>query len=410
MTDDPQAPAGVGPFRGQIVRAEAADEVVSPAYDAMSVERRRAFRRENPLSYLHVTRSAEDEPDAETVDSATLARRGRASLETLIDRGCFGRPAEPAFYAYRLVEGSHTQTGVVCEVAGHHMARVGRPHEATQPGRTALLAEHFRVVRAASSPVACAVRDDGRLERLLDTVTSSRPMLDLRGTDDIRQSVWRIPDGADTARLRALLSNSSLYIIDGHHRSAALEQLRAEGIELPVLAAVFPEQSLYLVGFHRLLRLDDRIDAAEFLRRVARRFPIEETTALFTVAAGTIAMVVDGRWFRVHFDERPIRGGARIRLGSLDPVVLDREILRAIVGDGGPADITYTPDTRPFPEIVEDASAAGRIPIFVPPVSIDDMMAVADGGLIMPAKSTYFTPKVRSGLFLRRFEDQFGSG
>lgn len=388
------------------MRPEAAADVVSPAYDAMSSAQRQGFRRDHPDSYLHVTRSTEDEPDADTVDNTTLVSRGRVALDRLVRKDLFVTPGPPAFYVYRLVEGAHAQCGLVCEIPSDHLARTARPHEATRPDRTALLTEHFRVVRAASSPLACAVRDDGGLERELDAATTSEPLLDFAGGDGVKQTVWRIDDPAAAERLSARLDEEQLFIIDGHHRCAALQQIRAEGVTLPVLTAIFPEQSLRLVGFHRLLRLAGSMTASELLDRIGRRFRVESTAPLMTVAPGSIAVVVDDRWFRVHFDERPVDGDAIVRLGSLDPVVLDREILRSIVAETtGEVDITYTPDIEPFPVILATARAQGRVPIFVPPVSIEDMMAVAEGGVIMPAKSTYFTPKVRSGVFLRRFDD-----
>lgn len=388
------------------MRPEAAAAVVSPAYDALSSAQRKRFRDDHPDSYLHVTRSAEDEPDADTVDNTTLVARGRAALESLVAKELFVSHGAPAFYVYRLVEGAHAQCGLVCEIPSDHLDRVARPHEATRPDRTALLAEHFRVVRAASSPVACAVRDDGGLERELDSATTAEPILDIAGDDGLQQTVWRIDDPEATERLISRLDEEQLFIIDGHHRSAAVQQIRREGVTLPVLTAIFPEQSLRLVGFHRLLRLAESMTPEQLLDRIRRRFRLESTPPLTTVAPGTIAIVVGDRWYLVHFDERPVAGDAVVRLGSLDPVVLDREILRSIVArDAGEVDITYTPDIEPFPVIVEAAHARGRLPIFVPPVSIEDMMAVAEGGVIMPAKSTYFTPKVRSGVFLRRFDD-----
>ena len=120
-------------------------------------------------------------------------------------------------------------------------------------------------------------------------------------------------------------------------------------------------------------------------------------------------MVLDDEWHLVHFDERPVAGGASILLGSLDPVVLERELLLGIVGRHSAFDIAYVPDIEPFAVIVAEAAENDQIPIFVPPVAVADMMAVAQGGVIMPAKSTYFTPKVRSGVFLRIFDELDGN-
>lgn len=378
-----------------------ADQVVSPAYDAMTVEQRKAFRLRHPHSYLHVTRTAEDEHDADTVDQATLVARGRASLEAMLAKDLFLTYGEPAFYIYRLVKGAHAQIGLICEISSDYYAGIARPHEATRPDRTALLAEHFETVRAASSPISCAVRDDGSLERELDSATDSQPVLDVLGDDGLQQTVWRVHDYAAHARLVERLADEPLFIIDGHHRSAANEHLREQNKKVPVLAAVFPEQSLHLAGFHRLVRLPQAVRPSEIASMIQRRFAVEQVEPLDAVEPGTTAFVVDGVWHLVRFDERPIAGGPQVVLGSLDPVVLEREIFDALLEPHGPIDVATVPDADPFAEIAQLAEAQNRVPFFVAPVAIDDMMAVAEGGLMMPPKSTYFTPKVRSGVFLR---------
>lgn len=394
--------SGIRPFRGSVVRQVVAHDVVSPAYDALTVQQRRAFRTDHPNSYLHVTRSAQDESDADTVDNATLVARGRAALEKLLEQNLFDDHGGPAFYIYRLRLAGHQQTGLVCEIPGDYYSAVSLAHEATRSERAALLAEHFTTVRAASSPVACAVRDaDGTLESELKAASQSEPLLVVTTEDGLQQAVWRIDDVDLESRLIDTLQHQPLFIIDGHHRSAAIEHLHQQGETLPVLTAIFPEQSLSLVGFHRLLKLGSEIDSKEVLRRISRRFRVELTSDVTTVAAGSVALFLDETWYIVHFDEPPVGGSAQIRLGALDPVVLEREILRTIVGSMGTYDVSYMPDTEPFSVIVATAKSQGRIPLFVPPVAIDDMMAVAAGGEVMPPKSTYFMPKVRSGVFLR---------
>lgn len=399
---------GIQPFDGMVVQQHIADDVVSPAYDALTVAQRQRFRADHPDSYLHVTRSAADEPDAATVSNTALVTRGRTALERLLDANVFVSHGRPALYVYRLIDGAHVQCGLVCEMPADYYHSVAKPHEATQPERADLLAEHFTTVKAASSPIACAVRDDGSLERELDAMTHDEPLVDITGSDGLQQTVWRIDDASAQDRIMTLLQDEPLFIIDGHHRSAANQRLHQAGTSLPVLASIFPEQSLRLVGFHRLVRIAQVVDHRALLREIQRRFRVETVSDVAAVSAGQAALVLDGEWHVVYFDEPPIAGSAQILLGSLDPVVVERELLRGIFARHGSLEIAYMPDTEPFAVIVDDANASGQIPIFVAPVAIADMMAVAEGGVIMPAKSTYFTPKVRSGLFLRQFGEPTG--
>lgn len=397
--------SGIRPFRGMVVRPEVAHDVVSPAYDALTVSQRRQFRLDHPDSYLHVTRSAADEPDADTVDNITLVNRGRAALEQILSKNLFTTHGEPAFYVYRLTEAGHSQYGVVCEVGAEYFAAVAQPHEQTEQLRAALLAEHFLTVRAASSPIACAVRDTGDLEDVLRSAAVGDSVLDMTGADGLRQTIWRVSDPDVAEALSAAVDHASLFIIDGHHRAAANQHILDTGTSLPVLAVVFPEQSLHLVGFHRLVRLPDALDETTLLHGLRRRFSVEATSDVASVAAGSIATFLLGEWQIVRFDERPVSGDSGIRLGSLDPVVFEREVLQSIVGAAGDVDVSYMPDVEPFATMVAIADSERRVPFFVPPVSMDDLMAVATGGRVMPPKSTYFTPKVRSGLFLRLLDE-----
>ena len=365
---------------------------------------RRQFRSDHPDSFLHVTRSAEDEPDGADIDNATLVTRGRRALDRLMERDVFVSHGDPAYYVYRLAIGDHEQHGLVCEVPSTYYRSVAKPHEAVRAERAGLLAEHFETVGAASSPIACAARDDdGSLQSWLIDACVGDPILELRSDDGLQQTVWRCDDPEFARRVEGHLAETPLFIIDGHHRSAANQELYDRGIDVPVLATIFPDRSLQLVGFHRLLSLADPEVIDEVLHRISRRFKTEEVAALDGLDVGHVALVVDGRWHLVTFDERPLAGSAEIVLGSVDPVVLEREILRSIVAPITEFSVSYIPDLGSFEAIIDMARANQRVAILVPPVSMAEMMAVAEGGGIMPAKSTYFTPKVRSGVFLLPF-------
>lgn len=398
----------VSPLRGQVVRQDRVADVVSPAYDALTVPQRRQYRAEHPLCYLHVTRSAPDEDDADTVDNATLVRRGRAALEDLLAADVFAGPEEPALLVYELQTATHRQRGVVAEVSGREFQRAAKPHEATRPERAALLAEHFRFVRAASSPVACTLERGARLDAALSGIDDDKAVVEHTGADGLTQRIWRVTDPQRVEEINASLINDDLFIIDGHHRAAANAQLLAEGADVPVLVAIFAPEVLQLRGFHRLVKLPAEMDEAAFIARVARRFSVESHDEQREPVAGSVEIGAAGGWHTVRFDERPSSGSAVVRLGSLDPSVVEREIITAIVRrDCADADVEYMPDEGDAHAVAAHAASLGRVPILVPAVTVADMVEVADGGLTMPAKSTYFVPKVRSGLFLRLLDDAF---
>ena len=167
------------------------------------------------------------------------------------------------------------------------------------------------------------------------------------------------------------------------------------------IRVTFPPETLGLAGFHRLVSLGD-LDPAEFVHRVGRRFVVEHLGAPAEPSAGSVVMAVQGEWLRVRFDERPVAGSGLVHLGALDPSIVEREIVNAIVArPGEPADVTYLPGTTDLDFVASHAASEDRVPIFVAPIDIADMIKVATGGVTMPPKSTYFVPKVRSGVFLR---------
>lgn len=389
------------PFVGHVVRPERALEVTSPAYDALSVPERQRFRAENPLSYLHVTRSAADEPDAATVDNATLVARGKASLDRLIAADVFASVAAPALYVYGLHVDGHSQLGLVGEYAAEVFAELAIPHEEVSDERVKLLADHFTTVGAASSPVAAAVRDDGGLQLDLEQAARSTPVLDFHAADGLHQQVWRVDDAELAKRLHERMRDKSIYIVDGHHRAGANRHLLESGRPQNLLVCVFPADALRTRGFNRLVKTGQAFSDAAFARHIARRFVVTEVGDNATDLVAEQARVFTrfaGSWHIIELDERPVSGGPGIRLGSLDPSVVDREILRGL---GDRVHIDFSPDRGDLAALAAAADADGFIPLVLAPVEIDDLLDVADGGLTMPEKSTYFAPKVRSGLFLR---------
>lgn len=391
----------IEPFQGQVVRPERAAEVISPAFDAFTPQQRIAHRDRFPLSYLQVTRSASDEPAGTDVSTEALVDRGRRSLERLLDADVFAPQGEPAFLIYELETANHVQRGVVGEVEPSRFAERSLPHEGVRPERAELLAAHFSHVRAASSPVTCTVDDGAELKRALQQIETAALLLDHDSGDGLRQRVWRVNDADQSRAIQAAVDKRPFFIVDGHHRAAANRRLLEAGRPMPQLIALFPPETLGLAGFHRLVSLGE-LTPVEFVQRVRRRFVVEDLASPAEPSAGSVVMAVDGRWLRVRFDERPVAGSGLVHLGALDPSIVEREIVNAIVArPGAPADVSYLPGTTDLDFVASHAESEGRIPILVAPIDIADMIKVAAGGVTMPPKSTYFVPKARSGVFLR---------
>lgn len=399
--------AGIAPFSGFVVRPEAAQDVIAPAYDALSSEERKQYRIANPRSFLHVTRTPEDEADGES-NPAVLVKRGRASLVDLMSAQLYSPLDEPRYLAYQIQENGHSQIGLICLVDPEHFATRQRPHESTRPQRSELLATHFETVKAVSSPIACMLSKGEALADLLDSATYHESILD---TDDngLRQTVW-ILDPALNEEIERYVGDANLYIVDGHHRAEANRHLLIQGNRKPVLAAVFAASSMLLAGFHRLIRLPEPYGFSDLLNFIERRFKVEEIGQVDEVPEGSIITTHQGRWYQITLDERPSGGGPVVRLGSTDPAVIQREIIGMFADKHNiDIDIEYCSGDCELSSVVEAAECDKQIPLLLNPVEIDDIIEVARGGLLMPAKSTYFTPKARSGVFVHLFDEEANS-
>ena len=228
------------------MKPEWADRVISRAYDNLTPGQRRSISRENPYSYVNVTRSSEDLLDDEDLSLDNLVRQGVTALTRLLDASVFAPTGRRAVYLYRLTHARGSQTGMICTVAvsGFDEGRI-RIHEGVREDRTELLTSHLMGVGATSSPVALTVRAwaDSEYAGLLDEVADSTPAELVFGSDLVQHQIWTVP-APMTQRLLDVLADKVLYVTDGHHRSAAAQRALKRDSGSPVLArtlaAVFP--------------------------------------------------------------------------------------------------------------------------------------------------------------------------
>ncbi len=392
----------VEPVSLRFVRPEWSHEVPSPPHDALSPAARRQHLLEHPRSYLGVTRSLEDVDPSSDDPAEDAMRLSRASLEALLTDQTFGPVQAPALYIYRLEEGGHRQTGLVCGVgASAYDAGQVRIHERIKQPRAELLARHLDRVGAQSSPIALAFRSVPAVEAVIERVTSSTaPFIDLVD-DDLHQSLWSIPDD-DTTSICTALAPEHLYLIDGHHRAAAASahQRMTGTTDQLMLSVLFPFRELRNLAFHRLVQ---PVDSDELLAGLGRRFTVQPAASVAEVIdrpAGWVALAVGGETTRWYLIDLPPPG----RELDIDPVRLAQHVLDPVLGiDESTGDPRLV--HQPGPSDAEAAAALelepDQVAFWMRPVPGDLLLHVADRGGTMPPKSTYFVPKVRSGLFVR---------
>ena len=391
----------VHPLRALVARAGRAAKITAPQYDSVPADRRRSFAERNPDCFINITLSAEDFPPPRP-HPAELAQRAAGHWRGMKERGLYEPHPAPAFFLYRLSDGGGSQTGVVAGV-GTEAIEEGRikGHEGIIHSRARDLVGFYRTARLTSSPVALALRADREWLRLLERLADRPPIRDFSAGDGVRQQLWVIDDPEEMAETAAAAAGlDSLYITDGHHRVAAS---REEGASPGwFMAVMFPAVQMRALEYNRCVMLDEKPDLDDFFRKLGPEWEVAGmgwigTTSARPTAPGDICMLTGGVWRRLRFAGR--RPGDPIE--GLDVSLLHNRILGPVLG------VTEIDDPRL--SLVMGADAVTRLEsrardddrvmgFALFPVPTEQLLDVADAGRLMPPKSTWFTPKPRSGL------------
>ena len=400
------------PFPGLVVDPAWAGRVTTGPYDAYSPAERVAIAESNPYSFLNVTRSQEDVPAEWRDDVDWLIGQCAESMQRIYDAGAYRAHNEPSLFLYRLEAGDHTQTGVVglVPVTDPGDRRVLR-HEAVRPGRTDLLTRHLVEVGMSSSPISLTYRTDDVLDAAIVDGCAGEPVLEADG-DGIHQTVWAL-SGEAADLLMAAMGDRPLYVTDGHHRLAAAVEARHrnpgidDGHPLQWTQAVlFPDAEMQVLAAHRRVgdragrSADELIDA---LSAIGPLTPCVDVAEARPDGPGTVGVYVGGRWFSMDL---PAASGKRA-VDLLDVSRLQDGILAPVLGVTDPGSdpmIDYVPEPVGIASLVDRCEADRRVGFVLHPTSVAEMMAVADEDGLMPPKSSYFEPKPRSGVFVRRLD------
>ena len=405
----------LAPFAGWLVKPEWADRVISRAYDNLTPGQRRSISKDNPYSYVNVTRSGDDLLDDEKLSLDNLVRQGASALTRLLDAEVFAPTGRRSLYLYRLTHARGSQTGLICTVAvsGFDEGLI-RIHEGVREERTELLTAHLMGVGATSSPVALTARAwaDSDFAALLDEVAEAAPA-DLEfGSNLVHHQIWTVPEEM-TERLLSTLADKVLYVTDGHHRSAAAQRAVARDPESPLLtrtlAAVFPHSQLHVEAYHRVAadrHHDHHDDSLRTLRSSisdtgGELERVESAEDARPRRRGEVGVYAAGAWHRLTLPPPDSEAGA---LEALDVDRLRRLVLDPVLGAdelAASGTVDYMPDTAGLDELVHRCDTSGRIGFVMYPLSVDELLAVADEGGKMPPKSSFFYPKPRAGAFLR---------
>ncbi len=404
----------LNPFRAVRPRPDLAARVAAVPYDVVNRVEAAELARGNPHSFLHVGRSDIDlPPDVDPYDPRIYAR-ARAALDELLASGTLLEDSKPGLFLYRQVMDGRAQTGVVgCVHVDDYERDLIRKHEKTRQDKEDDRTRHVLTLNANAEPVFLTYRSEPEIDAQVAQIVSSAPLYDFTAPDGVRHTVWTVPDPGGLARAFGAVPHS--YVADGHHRSASAWRAGKErraanpshrGDEEYnwFLAVLFPSSELRILPYNRLVRDLKGQTPAEVLARIGKLGTLQPTHDPVPDRSGVFALYLDGRWQRLELDPASIDRADPIT--SLDVSLLQDRVLGPILGIGDPRTdkrIDFVGGIRGPAELqrrVDSGEMAVGFSLY--PTTLDQLMAVSDAGHVMPPKSTWFEPKLRSGLFVHR--------
>jgi len=413
------------PFSALTPPPERASEVAAPPYDVVNRAEARALIQGRPDSLMRVTRvDALLEEDTELHSNQAYERAAR-ELSGLLERGALTR-ADSGYYAYAQTmetrEGPHTQLGLVGVASAHdYQAGLVKRHEFTLPHKEEDRMQLIKRLKAHLGPVFLTYRAQAKIDTILEGLTAESPSVDWVAEDGVRHQVWPIQDSVSVAKLtEAFEGLDALYIADGHHRAAAAARV-GEGAErgdprAQFLAVAFPHNQLYLMAYNRVVRHLNGHSPASLLEALKSRFELSELQPAELREGLPLQepthrhewlMCLEGHWYRLVMAEAlASEVSTRDAKAQLAVSVLQDELLAPLLGVDDPrtcSHISFVGGIRGMRALAEGA-ARGGVAFALSPTSTAEVMEIADLGEVMPPKSTWFEPKLRSGLFVSTFE------
>jgi len=398
------------PFRALRPAPSAAHRVASVPYDVVNTDEARALAAAEPLSFLHVTRSEIDLPSGTPPYDASVYARAVENLATLRQSAPMIRDEEPSLYAYRLRMRHHEQTGIagLFSVDEYEQGLI-KKHEKTRKDKEDDRTRHIVETGAQTGVVFLTYRGTDAVDAVVARVTKQPPLYDITAPDEVRHQVWQITGADAQAVVRGFAAVPALYIADGHHRAASAARARQDLAKAgrptsdanAFIAVAFPDASVQILSYNRTVK-DLAGQTPDTLLAAIRASGMTVTSGpAVPVAPGRVSMYLDGQW---HLVTLPAATAGASPGDTLDVEVLQQRVLQPFLKVGDPRTdkrIDFVGGIRGTTELerlVNSGKAAVAFSLY--PVSVADLMAIADAGAIMPPKSTWFEPKLRDGLLV----------
>ncbi len=409
--------AVIRPFKAFRPKPEFAKEVAAKPYDVLNSDEARKEVQGNPNSFLHVGKPEVDLDPNLSIYDPKVYQKGKENLHKLIDNGILVEDSKPCYYLYSLTMDGRVQNGlVVCASVDDYWNDVIKKHEFTRPQKEQDRCEHVRVTNSHSGPIFLTFKDDQEISNIIEMVKKSPSDSDFIAEDGIRHQSWVIDDSETIEVLTNKFSTMpSLYVADGHHRSAAAAIVGKERKEANpnhtgteeynyFLSVLFASSELYIMDYNRLVKDLNNFDYDVFLELLKQNFNVIPSGGqVKPLQKGEFGLYLGEKgWFVLLIKEDKVDKNDPVE--SLDVSLLQKYVLSEILNITDPRTsdrIDFVGGIRGIDELVKRVDSGEMVAAFVMfPTSIDELMKIADSGNVMPPKSTWFEPKLRDGLFI----------
>jgi uncharacterized protein (DUF1015 family) len=394
--------------------ADRVEDVASVPYDVVDATQAAALAEGKPDSFLHVVRAEIDLPPGTDPYSDVVYDRAKANLKRLMDDGVLIRETTPSLYLYSQQMGDHLQFGIVasCHVEDYETGKI-KIHEKTRRVKEEDRIRYVDTQNANTGPVFLAYRDNDTINAVVEETKTAEPLYKFTADDGVIHTVWKFTD--PSVLEAAFAEIPATYVADGHHRSASAAHIGAKRRaanpnhtgEEPYnyfLAVLFPESELKILAYNRVILTLPGTES-EFDEALAKSFTVEANGVATPRRAGEICMYMKGAWSTITPKQVP---AASDPVAALDVSILQNDVLAPILNIADPresTDIDFIGGIRGTQELekwVDSGRAALAFSMY--PTSMDQLFSVADAGMLMPPKSTWFEPKLRSGLLVNTLD------
>lgn len=408
------------PFRAFRPLPAFASKVAAKPYDVLSSEEAREEAKDNPYSFLHVSKPEIDLNSSIDLYDPQVYEKGKENLMKLINQGILVQDLEPYYYVWAQTMMNRTQIGIVgCASVDDYWNDLIKKHENTRKDKEEDRCNHIRYTNAHTGPIFLTYRDNPDVNEIISEIIKSNSIYDFVSEDNVRQQVWIISEKSIIEKIQKIFAGIDyFYVADGHHRSAAAAIVgRERQMNNPThrgdeeynffLAVLFPATQLMIMDYNRVVKDFNGLSQEEFLGKLSKVASIEETENQYKPSKkGELGMYLKGKWFKLTFKDELFCSDDPVE--KLDVSILQNYVLAPILGIDDPRTsnrIDFIGGIRGVGELERRVNSGEMSVAFaLYPTSMNELLEIADAGRIMPPKSTWFEPKLKDGLFVHFLE------